>query len=660
MIMCRHQRPAACFMLLALSLVIASPAAAQRPDGTISGVVKDPSGAVVPGATVTITSIQTGAVRNTLTSAVGNYTVPNLPVGTYNVKVEAAGFAPYSRTNVLVQAAQVVEVSGELTIQATAQTIQVQAGADLVQVQSSQLSKSFDNKMVAELPTVGGQNTSVLNLAVYLPNTTTALGGTSGSGGSIGGLRGRQNSFSIDGVNNNDPSVTIVSQQVIPDAVQEFSLSTNQFSAEFGTAAGGQFNVVTKRGTNELHGGAWLYNSNRNYRAKSNLADPAHPNPRFDYNRTGGSLGGPIFRNRWFAFGAFEYQTQGREALGSIATLPTASGLQTMKTLAVNDAVRGILAEFPTAATQSGTIPVTVGNATTLIPIGQASLSAPDYVTQYDYLINSDLNLAKHSVRGGYIYTRRRLPQAPTVPQPQFFGSSANDNTKVSLGDIWVLNNTSVNELRASYSRFINGSVLEGIASTFPNVEITGGLGVQIGPPSNYPQGRTMNQYQIMEQFNKLHGAHSFKAGAEVRWYTGVSDFLQNSRGIYYYSNIGNLLMDQVPANDQLQGIGSGVVSLNARNMAVFFQDDFKLSPRLTVNAGVRYEYYGNPAGAANQQNNSVSDLPGTPLVFHTPATDKNNIAPGLVSPGISWGTGNGLCAAASALLTMSRHSTST
>ena len=139
---------------------------------------------MIPGAAVTITHDQTGAVRTSSTSAAGNYTVPNLLVGTYTVKIEATGFAAYTRTSVQVQAAQVVEVNAELAIGVAAQTIQVQAGADLVQVQSSQLSKSFDYKMVAELPpTVTGQNSSVLNLAIYLPNTTTALGGTSGPAG---------------------------------------------------------------------------------------------------------------------------------------------------------------------------------------------------------------------------------------------------------------------------------------------------------------------------------------------------------------------------------------------------------------------------------------------------------------------------------------------
>jgi hypothetical protein len=308
--------------------------------------------------------------------------------------------------------------------------------------------------------------------------------------------------------------------------------------------------------------------------------------------------------------------------------------VDTLKRLAVNDSVRHILEQFPTAATQTTTTPVTIGDATTQIPLGSFSLSAPDYVTQYDYIVNSDLNAGKHAIRGGYIYTRRRLPQAPTVPQPQFFAFSANDNKKVTLSDVWVINNSTVNEFRGSYSRFVNGTTLEGIAATFPNVEVAEGLGVQIGPLSNLPQGRTMNQYQLQEQISKLLGRHSVKAGMEYRWYTSTNNFLQNSRGIYYYTNLANLLLDQVPANDQLQGIGSGVTSLNARNLAWFVQDDFKLTPRLTLNAGLRYEYFGNPNAAKNQEKNAVSDLPGTPLVFHTPKTDKNNLAPRL---GFAW-----------------------
>ena len=627
-------------VLLAVFVLIPAPVAAQGLDGTVSGTIKDPSGAVVPGALVTIINDQTGLTRATETSEVGAYTVPNLLVGTYTVKVEASGFAPYTRTNVQVQAAQVAEVSAALALANTSQVITVQDGADLVQSQNSQLTKSFGDRMVAELPAVTGANTSVLNLSIYLPNTTTALGGTSGTGGSIGGLRGRQNSFTIDGVNNNDPQVTIASQQVIPDAVQEFSLSTNQFSAEFGTAAGGQFNVVTKRGTNEFHGGAWMYNINRNYMARSNLSDNTLPKPRYDFNRLGGQVGGPVLRNRWFIYGAYEYQTEGKAALGTSATLPTPDGLKTLSSLAVNDAVRYILAQFPTAPTQSGATPVTVGNTTTLIPIGEISLSGPDFFNQHDYIINTDLNLEKHSLRGGFISTRRRSPTVPDVPQDQFYGTTTQDNQKVTFSDVWVASSRAVNEFRASMSRLVSAASLEGLAATYPNVQITGALGVFLGPPNNYPQSRTTNQYQLLDQASYVFGRHSLKLGGEYRWFTSPSEFLQNSRGLYNYTNLSNLLNDWVPANQQLQGIGDGTFVGNASNVSLFVQDDFKLMPRLTINAGLRYEFFGNPAGSRKQALNAISDLPDTPLIWRTPREDKNNFAPRV---GFAWDMfGNG------------------
>ncbi len=611
-----------------------SAALAQRQDGTISGTVKDPSGAVVGNAAVTITSEQTGQTRSVMTSNIGFYTAPNLLVGIYTVKVEATGFAPYTRTSVGVQAAQTTEVNADLSVGATSETVQVDAGADLVQIQTSQLTKSFDEKMVAELPTVAGTNTSVLNLAIFLPNTTTAIGGTSGSGGSIGGTRGRQNSFTVDGVNNTNPSTTTVQQQVIPDAVQEFSLGTTQFSAEFGSAAGGQFNVVTKRGTNQLHGGAWWYNNNRNYISRSNLSDSTLPKPRYDFNRAGGNLGGRIIPNRLFIYGAYEYQTLGRAVLGTEAILPTAAGLQTLKSLAVNDSVRTILNSFPTAPTQSLTTPVTVGSTTTQIPLGRLSLSAPDYRAQHDYLVNTDMNAGAHSLRGGYISTRRRSTQNPPLPQPEFTALTGLDYKKITFSDIWVVNNQLVNELRSSYNRMNNNNPLSGGAAAYPNVLIAGTLGVEVGPNSNFPQGSILNQYQILEQLNYLKGRHSLKVGFEYRWYNGYSNFLQNSRGYYQYSSLSNLLNDQVPANQQLQGIGSAYFPFNAPNVAAFFQDDFKLTPRLTVNAGLRYEWFGNPAGARRNVFNSMSNLPGTELIWAVPKEDKNNFSPRL---GFAW-----------------------
>jgi hypothetical protein len=243
-------------------------------------------------------------------------------------------------------------------------------------------------------------------------------------------------------------------------------------------------------------------------------------------------------------------------------------------------------------------------------------------------------------LRGGYLYTRRRSPAIPTVPQEQFVGAQGTNNEKFTFGEVWVANSRFVNEFRASMSRLVNSADLEGLAAEFPNVQITGGLGVFLGPTNNFPQSRITNQYQLLEQMNYIAGRHNLKWGGEYRWFTSPSVFLQNSRGLYNYSDLSNLLTDGVPANQQLQGIGDGSFVGNASNYSFYVQDDVKLTPRVTINAGLRYEFFGNPAGASRQALNSVSDLPGTELIFRAPEDDRNNFAPRF---GFAWDLfGNG------------------
>src|SRR3954468_5653695 len=341
---------AAIFAILALLL---SSATAQRADGTLRGDVLDPSGAVVSGATVTITNDATNVSQTTETTSAGAYSVPNLLIGTYTVKVDAAGFAPYVRKQVQVKAAQVVEVTAKLAVSGTETTVDVQAGANAVQAETSQLTNSFSSKQVIEIPTgVGAGASSQLNLAVFVPNTTAAPGGTSGTGGSVGGLRGRQNSFSIDGANNDDPSVTVSSQPVIQDSIAEFSISTNQYSAEYGHASGGQFNTVLKSGSNQIHGKAWEYGQNRNLNAagsgeKSNiLAGLQTDKNRFDFNQFGGDLSGPIVRDHLFAYGSYQFSPVGFGSAATAITAPTAAGITLLNTLAVDQQVKDLLAQF--------------------------------------------------------------------------------------------------------------------------------------------------------------------------------------------------------------------------------------------------------------------------------------------------------------------------
>ena len=192
---------------------------------------------------------------------------------------------------------------------------------------------------------------SPLNLALLAPNTTTQGAGVLGEGGSIGGARPRMNSFSIDGVDDNRIDVTGHVSEVIPEAVEDFNLVTNLFSAELGHSAGGQFNIITKSGTNTWHGTAWGFNVNRDFNAMDNLEKGSGlTSPRrFDFNRVGADIGGPLIQNKLFIYGAYQRLWEGLASAAVEQQAPTAEGLALLNGLAASDAVRNVLQQFPTA-----------------------------------------------------------------------------------------------------------------------------------------------------------------------------------------------------------------------------------------------------------------------------------------------------------------------
>src|SRR5438445_4118150 len=289
------------FALLVLSCVLAAAVAqAQRLDGTLRVTVTDKSGASVEDARVTVTNEATNVSTTATASSAGTYVFPNLLVGSYKISIENSGFKKSISTGVVVESNQTAEASAVVEIGDVSSVVEVSAGAELVKTESSELGATFRGRIVNELPvnTLGGD---VKEFAVYAPGTTTQQGGVLGSGGSIGGNRPRFNGFSIDGVDDNRLDVNGPTQPVIQESIAEFTLLTNQFSAEYGHSAGGQFNIVTKSGTNNWHGGGWWYNRNRDLNAATNqeIANFLAPGNtgelknRFDYNRDGASIGGP-------------------------------------------------------------------------------------------------------------------------------------------------------------------------------------------------------------------------------------------------------------------------------------------------------------------------------------------------------------------------------
>ena len=635
------------FLLATLfGLLLTGKASAQRLDGTLRVTVTDGSQATIEDAKVTVTNEESGVVKETTTSSAGTYVFPSMLVGRYTITVEKTGFKKAIQKGISLSSNQVTEASIILELGSVSAIVEVEAGADLVQTQSSELNSSFTGRVVNELPlnTLGGD---VKEFAVFAPGTTTQQGGVLGSGGSIGGTRPRFNGFNIDGVDDNRIDVNGPVQPVIQESVAEFSLLTNQFSAEYGHSAGGIFNIITKSGTNNWHGAAWEFNRNRNYDAADNLqkqrieSGAATDKDRFDYNRFGASMGGPIKHDKLFIFGAYEFQNEGLASSGASVTMPTAAGLAQLQALNPDASVGEILAQFPLAPTSNGRAHCNTGSGDTVasfacvngqaIDVGTFQSVAPAFSNQHDFTVNGDANLGKHQLRGRFLYDRLRLPQVnPVQPQAQFTGTQSADARKGLFTDAWSISPRWINEFRASVSR-LNGPNLTvpGQFSNFPNVEIDE-FGSNVGPYSLAPQGYVQNIYQLSNNVTTIRGKHTFKFGVEGRKYIAPTNDLPRARGEWDYTDLATFINDRIPngLNGALRGAGSGTVADNYNALYWFVQDDWKVTPRLTLNLGLRYEYTGVPRAEGDQALNAISDDPALGLIFRKPHSDKNNFGP--------------------------------
>ncbi len=619
-------------------ILLGNAAEAQRLDGTLRVTITDKSQASIEEAKVTAENEATGVAASTNASSSGTYVFPNLLVGTYTISVEKDGFKKAIQKGIAVSSNQVTEAKIELELGAVSATVEVEAGADLVKTESSTLEATFSGRAVLDVPinTTGGD---VKEFAVYAPGTTTQQGGVLGSGGSVGGTRPRFNGFSIDGVDDNKIDTNGPTQPVIQESVAEFTLLTNQFTAENGHSAGGQFNIVTKSGTNNWHGAAWGYNRNRNYDAFDNLQKDRGVKDRYDYNRAGASAGGPVIHNKLFVYGAYEFQNNGLASSSPSFSSPTADGIATLMGLAHDSAVTDILNQFPVAPTADATVQVN-GQA---IPVGTIQSIAPNFANQHDFIVNADASLGKHQLRGRFLYDRFRAPDFnPSQPQEQFLGTNSSDARKVIFTDAWSISNNVINDFRTSYSR-LNGPnlVVPSGFVNFPNVEVDE-LGSNLGPNGLAPQGYAQNVYQWVDNISYIRGKHALKFGVEVRKFISPTNTLPRARGEWDYASLSQFINDFVPtgANGALRGAGSGSVAENYNAFYWFVQDDWKVTPRLTLNLGLRYEYSGVPRDENLQAINGVSDDPALGLIFRAPKPDINNFAPRV---GFAWdplGTG--------------------
>lgn len=617
---------------LLLAVALPGQLSAQAFYGQLTCIVEDDQGGTIPGATVTIRNEKTGETRHQISTSAGTVIFPNLMVGTYTMTVELTGFKKYERSGVNLRSNTNVDVKARLSVGTVAEVITVLGGSELVKTTSSQLEgATFDSRQIVDLPVYDPALTGdVTNFAVLAPGVGTQPGGVSGWGGVIGGNRPRNNSFVVDGLDNNDPDVTGPVATPIQDSVAEFQLITNQFSAEFGHSTAGQFITTTKSGTNELHGGFWEYNINRHYLSLDNLTratasdDPDFEKPRFDNNRFGGNIGGPIARDKLFFYGAYEYQNLTQA--GSSATeilAPTAAGLATLQALAANPATGvsainvGILRDHvPTTGSATDTALVFNQQTGQFVPVELGALAAttPNFLRTHVAQFNLDGQVsADHRVSLRGFYSKLGSILAGALPTEEF-NSNVNVKTKRgTLSWVWTPRSNVINEFRGGYTEQVDERPVDlpaapGASDIFGNYALDD-IGLEVGPQSNYPQTGSVSTLQIGNTTTWISGSHNFKIGGEFRHLESSSQFLPRARGEYRYESLDQFVRDRLPTGLALRGVGSPAFLGDRNAFYGFIQDSWRITPRLTLDIGVRYEFTQVAKDSARQAENAISNV---------------------------------------------------
>jgi hypothetical protein len=656
-----------CGFLMLVLLMVAVPSAlpAQSTTGTISGTVFDPQRAVVPGAMVTTRNLETNITRSVTTNETGRFRMTNLPVGTYEVSVEIAGFSRYVRSGITLALNQDAVVEVALQPAAISETVTVIENAPALNVTNSEVGVQFDAKRISELPlnpgfTGGGTLRNVYSLALSAPGVSelgrNQMEYSSGVNYAANGMRLRSNNIMVDGQDTNEPGVTGRAQALNnPDIVQEVRLITNQFSAEYGRNSGSIMNVVTKSGANEFHGTAFWFHNDNALNSLSNLEKAAGQTktPFRIENQVGGSLGGPIVHDRTFFFGSYQRWANRRQGTGNtLRGAPTEAGRTILQNVVGNrPQVAALLKHLPPAQSPIGqSVPFTVGGTAYQVPIGSLTGSAARKIDDDQFSIRIDHQLAPmHSLGGRYLLNDELDSGAGQVTPP---GLTTLAPTRQQAASIWLtstLSNSMVNEVRTSYQRYGTSSgPVDSSSLEIPSIEINelGLVGFNqsdsrtgIGLAINLPQYRYNNIYQIQDTLSLIKGNHALKFGADLRRSEVATFFVPIIRGRLAYSTLQRFVDDVADAatiNRPLPG-GSSIQYYKWYDTFLFAQDEWKLTPAFTLTYGLRYELPGNTVDDLVEPNTRIVAAAGGDQRFlfgPVPKSDRNNLQPRV---GFNW-----------------------
>ena len=588
--MFRLMRPCVLLALTPLCLVTTAVHAQETlNNASVTGRVLDPTGAAVPRISVTVLEPATNQTYTTQTDAQGRFRLPFLPIGQYRISSQAPGFAQAAR-EIELTVGSAFDITLQLGMAQTSSTVQVSAEPPVVEVDRSQIGETVQQAEVQNLPFEGR---NYLDLALLLPGvsptntaSTQTLAETSevvGQGYSVNSQRNFSNSFIVDGLSNNDDAAGVAGNVYSMDVVREFQVVTSGGQAEFGRALGGYFNIVTKSGTNQVHGTAYGFLRNQRLNADNALSGTKLPLTQGQY---GASLSGPLQKDKTFLFGNFEEQR-----------------LRT----------NGIITVTPANAKTINTQLVALGYSAPLLPVG------PSANSPYPTTLHTDTVF----LRGDHRFSDRdRLEARYSFYQLSSLNArGVGSFNEVSNGtSVYDTNHTfAVSNIATLSPRIFNetrGQFIYDDLYAPPNDQIGPAVtisGVAIfGRSTSSPTARLNYMGEVVDNLVVQHGAHTFKTGVDFLYNDDTITYPQSLRGSYSFSSLANFLTGTYNNGGFTQNFGNPTVEQTNPNVGMYVQDEWKVSPAFTLNLGVRYD-----------------------LEFlQTINTDKNNVSPRV---GFAW-----------------------
>jgi len=643
-------RASALTMTLTLSWCCASTAWAQAVTSTLLGTVTDSSGAVVPNAAVTATETRTGVSKRVLTTAEGNYTIPYLTPGIYRVEVEITGFKKFSRDNVELKIASAIRVDAQLEPGSVAETIEVKAESPLLQTDRAEVARSFASEAIRELPLANRNFQTLVGLVagVTPPTPGTSLEDPQGTNYyQTNGQWNSANNTQVDGIDNNDPFIGVTIHIPPAEAIQEVNITTSNYNAEFGRAGGAVLNVVTRGGTNQLHGSLFEFFRNTHLRARNMFNVTGQPKPAFNRNQFGGTAGGPVKRDKTFFFVSYQ-GTYLHQATTQTQTLPVSSWRQ-------GDfaGVPGLNLFDPATGNRDGTgrTPF-AGNqiprsrfhpvSTKLLPY----LPSPNlpgfqnnFVTNVGFQNDAkgadtrlDHNFSqKASIFLKYSFVKYDLINEAALGRKIGEGVMNDQQTHTaSLNFNYTLNPSLFTEVRFGYNRYnpvVNGIDMSlknsdlGIRNPNPDEISEGGMarieisGMQgMGTPVTRPLVNADNIFNWVNNWNKVVSRHTVKWGVDIRRLRldrfqpqglnlgprGLFNFnpgttaLRGGPALGAFGTFGNSFAAfLIGAPDRTGRTYMPITPTNRQtNFFAFVHDTYQVSKNLTLDIGLRYELY--------------------------------------------------------------------